>query len=136
MTVVHILSLSAIGGVQNSFIPYIKLAKLKSNLNHEICLTRKLGDDFNKSELEIIIFKIGKGDFKINLQIISEKIYNSFYNSGSKSIYNLLKFLPVSKIISMKGVVHGIQLLQFEYFVNNAKLRKKLFQIQKQQNIF
>ena len=42
MTVVHVLSLSAIGGVQNAFIQYQRLAVIKSKFKHEICLTRKL----------------------------------------------------------------------------------------------
>jgi len=125
MTVVHVLSLSAIGGVQNSFIPYIELAKLKSKLNHEICLTRRLGDDFSESNLgDYYMLKSIKGLFRLIYQIISKNFIIHFYNSlGSKSIYNLLRFLPTSNIIfHERGSAWNSNSFNYKYFVKNANI--------------
>ena len=129
MKIVHVLSLSAIGGVQNTFIPYFKLALKKSKFKHEICLTRDLGVDFSRSlENNYYYLKSIKGFIKLIYQIISKKYIIHFYNSlGSKPIYNLLKFLPVSKIIiHERGSAWNSTPSNFEYFVNNAKIAKKI----------
>ena len=98
---IHQLSLSAIGGVQRSFIPYFLYALKKSNLHHSIYSMHDLGDQFievknyhnniNKS----LISKI-----KFIFFLISKNYIIHFYNNiGSSSVNKLLKFIPYSNII-------------------------------------
>ena len=88
-------------------------------------MTRKLGDDFNKSELgDYYFLKSVKGIFRLIYQIISKKFIIHFYNSlGSKSIYNLLRFLPTSNIIfHERGSAWNSNKYNYKYFVKNANI--------------
>ena len=125
MTVVHVLSLSAIGGVQNSFIPYFNKTKFDSKFKHEVCLTRKIGDDYSKSiSGRYYYLKTPKGLIRLIYSIISKSYIIHFYNSlGSRYIYNLLKYLPKSKIIfHERGSAWNSNSKNFKYFVKNAKI--------------
>ena len=73
MKVVHVLSLSAIGGVQNSFLTYYELATKKSQFEHEICLTRRIGKDY-KSLIPLNHYSLRSinGIIKLIYQIVSK----------------------------------------------------------------
>ena len=99
--IIHQLSLSAIGGVQRSFIPYLLYVLKKSNFHHSVYSMHDLSDQFievknyhnniNKS----LISKI-----KFFFFLISKKYIIHFYNNlGSSSVNKLLKFIPYSNII-------------------------------------
>ena len=99
--IIHQLSLSAIGGVQRSFIPYLLYVLKKSNFHHSVYSKHDLLDQFievknyhnniNKS----LISKI-----KFIFFLISKKYIIHFYNNlGSSSVNKLLKFIPYSNII-------------------------------------
>ena len=99
--IIHQLSLSAIGGVQRSFIPYLLYVLKKSNFHHSIYSMHDLSDQFievknyhnniNKS----LISKI-----KFFFFLISKNYIIHFYNNlGSSSVNKLLKFIPYSNII-------------------------------------
>ena len=125
MTVVHVLSLSAIGGVQNAFIQYQRLAVIKSKFKHEICLTRKIGNDYKQSiSGNYFYLKTFTGIIRFIRILISKKYIVHFYNSlGSKPIYFLLKYLPVSNIIfHERGSAWNSNSSNFKYFVKNAEI--------------
>ena len=99
--IIHQLSLSAIGGVQRSFIPYLLYVLKKSNFHHSVYSKHDLLDQFievknyhnniNKS----LISKI-----KFIFFLISKNYIIHFYNNlGSSYINKLLKFIPYSNII-------------------------------------
>ena len=58
--VVHIISLSAIGGVQTSFVSYYNIAKNKSKYDHLIFSFNRLNEFFNipKKKHKILNFNI------------------------------------------------------------------------------
>ncbi len=129
MKIVHVLSLSAIGGVQNSFIPYYELAIKKSQFEHEICLTRKIGKDF-KSSIPLNHYNLRSisGIFKLIYQIVSKNTIVHFYNSlGSRPIYFFLKYLPSSKIIfHERGSAWNSDSSNNRYFLKNAEISEKI----------
>ena len=129
MKIVHVLSLSAIGGVQNSFLNYYKLATRNSHFLHEICLTRKIGKDF-KSSIPFNHYSLRSinGIIKLIYQIVSKNTIVHFYNSlGSRSIYFLLKILPSSKIIfHERGSAWNSDTSNHKYFFKNAEKSQKI----------
>lgn len=129
MIVLHVLSLSAIGGVQKSFISYIKHANLNSQFEHELCLTRKTGKDFLKHlPGRYYYLRSIKGLIRLIYQIISKKYIVHFYNSlGSKPIYGLLRFLRPSNIIfHERGSAWNSNSSNLKYFVKNSKIANKI----------
>jgi len=129
LKIVHVLSLSAIGGVQNSFLNYYKLATRNSHFLHEICLTRKIGKDF-KSSIPFNHYSLRSinGIIKLIYQIVSKNTIVHFYNSlGSRSIYFLLKILPSSKIIfHERGSAWNSDTSNHKYFFKNAEKSQKI----------
>jgi glycosyltransferase involved in cell wall biosynthesis len=129
LKIVHVLSLSAIGGVQNSFLSYYELATKKSQFVHEICLTRKIGKDF-KSSIQLNYYNLRSitGIIKLIYQIVSKNTVVHFYNSlGSRPIYFLLKILPYSKIIfHERGSAWNSDSSNNRYFYKNAKISEKI----------
>lgn len=129
MKIVHVLSLSAIGGVQNSFLTYYELATKKSQFVHEICLTRKIGKDFKSSTpLNHYSLRSIKGIIKIIYQIVSKNTIVHFYNSlGSRPIYLLLKLLPSQKIIfHERGSAWNSDSSNNRYFLKNAEISEMI----------
>ena len=129
MIVLHVLSLSAIGGVQKSFISYINHANLNSQFEHELCLTRKTGKDFLKHlPGRYYYLRSIKGLIRLIYQIISKKYIVHFYNSlGSKPIYGLLRFLRPSNIIfHERGSAWNSNSSNLKYFVKNSKISNKI----------
>ena len=99
--VVHIISLSAIGGVQTSFVSYYNIAKNKSKYDHLIYSFNRLNEFFDipKKKHKILNFNIFNW---INLifHICSKDSCIHFHNKlANKKILILLKFLPYKKII-------------------------------------
>lgn len=124
MNVTHVLSLSAIGGVQKSFLPYFNLAKKTSKFSHQICLTRSLGEDFSGSlSGNYYNLRSLKGFFRLLTQLNSKNHIIHFYNSlGSRPIYYLLKFAFSSKIIfHERGSVWNSNSSNRKYFLKNIK---------------
>jgi len=129
LKIVHVLSLSAIGGVQNSFLTYYELATKKSQFVHEICLTRKIGKDFKSSTpLNHYSLRSINGIIKLIYQIVSKNTIVHFYNSlGSRPIYLLLKLLPSQKIIfHERGSAWNSDSSNNRYFLKNAEISEKI----------
>ena len=129
MKVVHVLSLSAIGGVQNSFLTYYELATKKSQFEHEICLTRKIGKDY-KSLIPLNHYSLRSinGITKLIYHIVSKNTIVHFYNSlGSRPIYLLLKFFPSQKIIfHERGSAWNSNSSNNRYFLKNAEISEMI----------
>ena len=129
MKIVHVLSLSAIGGVQNSFLTYYELATKKSQFEHEICLTRKIGKDY-KSLIPLNHFSLRSinGITKLIYHIVSKNTIVHFYNSlGSRPIYLLLKFFPSQKIIfHERGSAWNSNSSNNRYFLKNAEISEMI----------
>jgi len=100
-TVIHQVTFSAIGGIQNSFIPFYKLLLKKSNLYHKIYGMHPIDSfyieiakyyvNFNQS----LIAKI-----KFLYFIFSKSYIIHFYNTlSSRKINYLLKLVPSENII-------------------------------------
>ena len=129
MNVTHVLSLSAIGGVQKSFLPYFNFALKESEFNHEICLTRSLGEDFSGAlSGNYYSLRTIKGFFRLLIQLNSKNHIVHFYNSlGSRQIYFLLKFAFSSKIIfHERGSVWNSNSSNRKYFLKNIKKANKI----------
>jgi len=129
LKVVHVLSLSAIGGVQNSFLTYYELATKKSQFEHEICLTRKIGKDY-KSLIPLNHYSLRSinGITKLIYHIVSKNTIVHFYNSlGSRPIYFFLKYLPSSKIIfHERGSAWNSNSSNNRYFLKNAEISEMI----------
>ena len=121
--IIHQLSLSAIGGVQRSFIPYLLYVLKKSNFHHSVYSMHDPSDQFievknyhnniNKS----LISKI-----KFFFFLISKKYIIHFYNNlGSSSVNKLLKFIPYSNIIfHERGVAWTAKDRDIKIYKSNA----------------
>tara|TARA_B100001093_G_scaffold499834_1_gene549531 strand:- start:2624 stop:3760 length:1137 start_codon:yes stop_codon:yes gene_type:complete len=99
--VVHIISLSAIGGVQTSFESYYNLAKINSKYEHLIYSLHKLNRYFNipKEEHRILNFNLINW-LQLIFHICSKNSYIHFHNKlANKRILRLLNFLPSNNII-------------------------------------
>lgn len=129
MNVTHVLSLSAIGGVQKSFLPYFYFAQEESEYNHEICLTRTLGKDFSGSlSGNYYSLRTIRGFFRLLKQLNSKNHIVHFYNSlGSKPIFFLLKLSSSSKIIfHERGSVWNSNSTNQKYFLKNIIKANKI----------
>lgn len=99
--IIHQLSLTGIGGVQQSFIPYFKLVLKQSKFEHCIYGMHKLDNYYNdinhfyKNIHNSFIYKI-----LFIYYIFSKNYVIHFYNNlGSKKVNRILSLFPSSKII-------------------------------------
>ena len=125
--IIHQISLSNIGGVQNSFIKFMLFAFKKSNYHHIIYGMHGIKDQFidvkshyinmNKS----IISKI-----KFIFFLISKKCVIHFYNNlGSSSVNKLLNLTPHSNIIfHERGAAWTAKEKDIETYKSNATKAK------------
>ena len=100
-TVVHQITFAAVGGIQTSFIPLLRLFKKKSNHKHYLYGTHDVDDfyhevkkdykNYGKSILNLI---------KFIFYVYSKNYIIHFYNNlSSKKIHFFLKVLPSSNLI-------------------------------------
>ena len=122
-TVIHQLSLVGIGGVQQSFVPYFKMALQKSEFDHQIYGTYPLDDYFE--EIECYYKNISSSVFnklKFIYFLYSKDYIVHFYNNiGSRSLHRILNSLPLSNIIlHERGVAWNLKDEDIYVYRDNA----------------
>ncbi|WP_455756638.1 glycosyltransferase family 4 protein [Sulfurimonas sp.] len=126
--VIHQISLTGIGGVQQSFIPYFKLALKNSAFKHKIFGLHNI--DIEYEELEKYYTNINNSflyKLKLIYYIWSKNYIIHFYNNlGSKKIEKILRLIPSSNIIfHERGTVWNANSRDSNIYINNA-LKAKL----------
>jgi polysaccharide pyruvyl transferase csaB len=121
--VIHQLSLVGIGGVQQSFVPYFKMALQKSEFDHQIYGTYPLDDYFK--EIGCYYKNISSSVFnklKFIYFLYSKDYIVHFYNNiGSHSLHRILNSLPLSNIIlHERGVAWNLKDEDIRVYRDNA----------------
>ena len=100
-TIIHVVSLAAIGGVQTSFMSFMTRAIDKSQFRHKIISQHDVNpffDTIKKHHINISGSFFNK--LKFVYYLISTKYIIHFHNNfGSKAIHRLLQIIPVTNII-------------------------------------
>lgn len=100
-TIIHVVSLAAIGGVQTSFMSFMFKALQKSQFRHKIISQHDFNpffDSIKKYHMNIRGSLLNK--LKLVYYLMSNKYIVHFHNNfGSKAIYRLLRIIPSSNII-------------------------------------
>ena len=110
--IIHQISLTGIGGVQQSFIPYFQLALQKSLFKHSIFGLHDIDNAYIALEKNYVNMR--RNPFRF-LEFIyhlwhQESIVHLYNNLGSKQVYYLLKSLPTNRIIfHERGTVWNAQ---------------------------
>lgn len=122
-TVIHQLSLVGIGGVQTSFVPYIKQAAEKSHYKHEIFSNFDIDSVYDDLPCSFYNLKYFASRIKFILGIISKNHIIHFYNNiGSRKLWLLLRFIPSSNIIfHERGASWNIPQSKKKYILQNAQ---------------
>ena len=99
--IIHQLSLTGIGGVQQSFVPYFQKALKDSEYKHLVYGMHELDENYNDiSEYYTNINKSIWNKLKFIYFLYSSKYIVHFYNNlASKKVYRLLKYIPSNSII-------------------------------------
>lgn len=121
-TVIHQLSLVGIGGVQTSFLPYIKKAAEKSQYKHEIFSNYDIDSVYDDLPCSFYNLKYFASKIKFILGLISKNHIVHFYNNiGSQKLWLLLRFIPSSNIIfHERGASWNIPQSKKKYILQNA----------------
>ena len=122
--IIHQITFSAIGGIQNSFIPFYKLSKLKSDFKHKIYGMHPIDPYFKEIKKYYVNFnKSLIAKIKFIYFIFSKKYIIHFYNTlSSNKIKFLLKFVPSNKIIfHERGTSWSAKKDDFKTIRSNAK---------------
>ncbi len=123
-TIIHQITFSAIGGIQNSFIPFFKLNKFKSDFNHKIYGMHNIDPYFDEIKESYVNFNNSLIEkFRFLFFIISRNYIVHFYNTlSSKKIRFILKFLPSNNIIfHERGSSWSAKTNDFKTIKSNAK---------------
>lgn len=121
-TVIHQLSLVGIGGVQTSFLPYIKQAARKSHYRHEIFSNFDIDSVYDDLPCSFYNLKYFTSKIKFIVGLISKNHIIHFYNNiGSQKLWLLLRFIPSSNIIfHERGASWNIPQSKKKYVLQNA----------------
>jgi len=124
--VLHFIDLKGLGGVQQSFIPYYRMAKEKSLFKHSVCGSATPDREF----YDLPEYSCVKTSFKARLDLIkaisSKNTIVHFYNNmAGRNINRLLNILPCKKIIfHERGIAWNIKRNDAQTYLNNAKKAK------------
>jgi glycosyltransferase involved in cell wall biosynthesis len=126
-TIIHQLSLVGIGGVQQSFVPYLQQVLKNSHFKHNVYGMHEL--DENYKDIEKYYTNINASLFnklKFLYFLYSKKNIVHFYNNlGSHSVNKLLKFITSSNIIfHERGTVWNAKDEDKEVYLSNASKAK------------
>ena len=121
-TVIHQLSLVGIGGVQTSFLPYIKQAAEKSQYKHEIFSNFDIDSVYDDLPCSFYNLKYFASKIKFILGLISKNHIIHFYNNiGSWKLWLLLRFIPSTNVIfHERGASWNIPRSKSKYVQQNA----------------
>ena len=89
-TIIHQITFSAIGGIQNSFIPFFKLNKFKSDFNHKIYGMHNIDPYFDEIKESYVNFNNSLIEkFRFLFFIISRNYIVHFYNTLSEPLFQV-----------------------------------------------
>jgi len=126
--IIHQISLTGIGGVQQSFLPYFKVALSRSKFKHVIFGLHKIDKEYDS--IESYYTNLTQNYFKLFYfvyQVFSKQTIIHFYNNlGSKQVYRLLNIIPSTNIIfHERGTIWNANMKDQKNYVQNA-LRAKI----------
>jgi len=121
--IIHQISLTGIGGVQQSFLPYFKMALSQSKFRHMIFGLHEIDKEY--SSIKQYYTNVTKEYFMLFnfiYQIFNKKTIIHFYNNlGSKQVCRLLKIIPSRNIIfHERGTIWNANNKDQDIYVQNA----------------
>lgn len=125
--IIHQLSLVGIGGVQQSFVPYLKMVLKYSSFKHSVYGMYELDENYN--DIQKYYTNVNSSIFnklKFIYFLYSNKYIVHFYNNlGSSSVNKLLKLIPSSNIIfHERGTIWNARDEEKEIYQSNASKAK------------
>ncbi|RPI71067.1 MAG: glycosyltransferase, partial [Desulfobacteraceae bacterium] len=125
-SVIHQISLSGLGGVQQSFVDYYRLAREKSSLHHMVFGNFDLDQRFGPVEDYYNLHRSTFSKIRFLAALCSSRHIVHFYNNlGSRAIRRLLRFIPDPLcLFHERGMAWNIPTAQGQAVRDNAAKAK------------